>query len=47
MIIECEFCYGRGLVFLGDNNDYAIEPCECVLQDNETELLSDPSDTIQ
>jgi hypothetical protein len=27
---DCSACSGRGYVFYGDNEDYAIEPCECV-----------------
>ena len=29
-VIDCDTCYGKGLVFIGDNNDYNVEPCECV-----------------
>ena len=29
-VAECSTCSGRGLVFFGDNNDYHIDPCECV-----------------
>ena len=28
--VNCDVCYNRGHIFLGDNNDYHIEPCECV-----------------
>ncbi len=28
--IDCSTCYGRGLIFIGDNEDYYVEPCECV-----------------
>ena len=28
--IDCDTCYGRGLVFIGDDNDYNVEPCECI-----------------
>ena len=28
--IECDTCSGRGVIFYGDNEDYHIEPCECV-----------------
>lgn len=28
--IDCDTCHGRGLVFIGDDNDYHIEPCECI-----------------
>ena len=28
--IDCDTCYGRGVIFYGDSNDYHIEPCECV-----------------
>ena len=26
----CDTCHDYGVVFLGDNNDYSIEPCDCV-----------------
>ena len=29
-LIDCDTCYGKGLVFIGDDNDYNVEPCECV-----------------
>jgi len=29
-IIDCSSCYGEGIIFIGDENDYSIEPCECV-----------------
>ena len=29
-VIKCSACYGEGLVFIGDENDYHVEPCECV-----------------
>ena len=28
--IDCSGCYGAGYIFYGDENDYHIEPCECV-----------------
>jgi len=28
--INCDECYGHGVIFYGDNDDYSIEPCECV-----------------
>jgi len=28
--IKCSTCYGKGLVFFGDANDYNVEPCVCV-----------------
>jgi hypothetical protein len=31
LTIDCDTCSGRGHIFYGDNEDYAIEPCECVL----------------
>ena len=27
---DCGTCYGKGYVFYGDNEDYNIDPCECV-----------------
>ncbi len=32
-VVNCSGCYGRGLVFIGDNEDYYVEPCECVKSD--------------
>lgn len=32
-VAECSGCEGTGMVFFGDNNDYSIEPCECVAND--------------
>jgi hypothetical protein len=28
--INCDECYGHGVIFYGDNDDYAVEPCECI-----------------
>ena len=28
--IDCSECHGHGLIFHGDNNDYHVEPCQCV-----------------
>ena len=33
MVFDCKGCYGVGLVFIGNDEDYAIEPCECVKED--------------
>ena len=30
MVFDCKGCYGAGLVFIGNDEDYAIEPCQCV-----------------
>ena len=30
--IKCDECYGHGVIFYGDNDDYGVEPCECVAQ---------------
>jgi hypothetical protein len=30
MVFDCSECYGAGLVFIGNDNDYEIEPCQCV-----------------
>ncbi len=27
---KCSSCKDEGYVFFGDNDDYSIEPCECV-----------------
>ena len=29
-VADCSVCSGKGIIFFGDNEDYAIEPCECV-----------------
>ena len=29
-LVECGTCYGQGVIFIGDDNDYNVEPCECV-----------------
>lgn len=29
-IIECDSCHGHGVIFYGDDEDYGVEPCECV-----------------
>jgi len=28
--INCDECYGHGVIFYGDNDNYSVEPCECV-----------------
>jgi len=28
--INCDECSGNGLIFWGDNDNYDVEPCECV-----------------
>ena len=33
MVFDCKGCYGVGLVFIGNDEDYAIEPCQCVKED--------------
>lgn len=27
---DCGSCHGTGYLFYGDNEDYTIDPCECV-----------------
>ena len=27
---DCDTCRGYGVVFYGDENDYNVEPCQCV-----------------
>lgn len=27
---DCSLCKGKGYLYYGDNEDYSIEPCECV-----------------
>ena len=28
--INCDECHGHGVIFWGNNEDYDVEPCECV-----------------
>lgn len=28
-VIDCSDCNGVGVIFYGDNEDYAVEPCGC------------------
>jgi len=28
--INCDECYGHGVIFYGDENNFDVEPCECV-----------------
>jgi len=28
--INCDECYGHGVIFYGDDDNYDVEPCECV-----------------
>ncbi len=28
--VKCDECYGQGYIFYGDNDDYGVEPCQCV-----------------
>ena len=30
---DCSACDSRGYVFYGDNEDYSIEPCDCVMKE--------------
>ena len=36
----CDECGGAGFLFLGDENNYDVEPCECVVE-TEDELTLD------
>lgn len=29
--INCDECHGHGVIFWGNDEDYDVEPCECVL----------------
>jgi len=31
--IECDDCGGAGFIFFGDNYDFDIEPCDCVIDE--------------
>jgi len=28
-VFECDSCFGHGVIFIGDDEDYFIEPCLC------------------
>jgi hypothetical protein len=28
--IDCADCNGQGIIFWGDDQDYDLEPCQCV-----------------
>ena len=28
--VACDTCLGYGVVFYGNNDDYNVEPCQCV-----------------
>ena len=28
--VACDECNGAGFVFFGDENNYDVEPCECI-----------------
>ena len=30
MKFDCDTCYGYGLIFLGDEDNYSVETCQCV-----------------
>ena len=32
--IVCDTCLGYGLLFFGNGNDYHVEPCDCVDEEN-------------
>jgi hypothetical protein len=34
MTIACDECYGNGLLFFGNDQDYHCEPCACVEENN-------------
>ncbi len=31
LTFDCSTCYGKGYLFYGDNEDYNIDPCDCVV----------------
>ena len=31
--IECDDCGGAGFIFFGDNYNFDIEPCDCVIDE--------------
>ena len=34
MTIPCNDCLGEGLLFFGNGEDYHVEPCSCVDEEN-------------
>jgi len=28
--VACDECNGAGFIFFGDNNNFDVEPCDCV-----------------
>ena len=43
MGVACDECGGAGLVFFGDNNNFDVQPCDCVA-DVQDELTLDWSE---
>jgi hypothetical protein len=33
--VACDECNGAGFVFFGDENNYDVEPCNCVNKNND------------
>ena len=33
LAIECDECGGAGFIFFGDNDNFDIEPCDCVIDE--------------
>jgi hypothetical protein len=30
LAVDCDECGGAGFLFFGDNNNFDVEPCDCV-----------------
>jgi len=33
LTIDCQDCLGHGVIFFGDNDNFDIEPCDCVIDE--------------
>lgn len=35
---KCSLCLDNGIIYIGNNDDYYLEPCECQIQYSEEQL---------
>ncbi len=40
-IISCDFCYGKGWLYYGNEDNYNVDPCECNLYSIDYETIMD------
>jgi len=33
LAVDCEDCGGAGFLFFGDNDNFDVEPCDCVIDE--------------